>query len=1451
MGAADILLPPIIHILLINEGVAMQRTISSGIKKYVSLRGLAALFLFALSLLNMPTPARADVQVDVDVSADSVLDAVEAQMPDFFNENYCTLAENTQPDCASSAIHMAKTMVKMSGIAKGAWDSFKVTIDIAQDVADLYGFGMASFGAEMVMNALDAGSPEDFLKNSGQTLTKSIVGAAANAGASRTVKWEEVLDESFTDEAVNTVGEKFLSKAAGKLYDKILEEVETGVTDRTYGAGFWGSGILNLLDIPDPTTHPCGPVTMTFWISRNGATGLQYNMSISGDCQCQSGRPLKMRAFNVYVTIPLQKTLRVEGDTVKLEVRPAGQGQYHATADCNCNGQEPVDDSRTGLSPQDDAGSGIGFVPSDGFTTADQICVYQRGCLHDRQNYEHYKMMAEQAQAAADAERANAERHRADAARLRQQAADGEKSYQDAKSRLGELTPPTDANLQRHGATMKDFRAAQDAVRNYEDLGGQRDANKARQEAEQKDASAVAADIGAQQKTAKANSFQAQADYWWAKYQACLRQCIRDACAAGESFGTGRLSDMITTPRDGALDVQRDLHEMIDKMKKEEGLQCPPYGQGNRSGIGYLPDTSQPISYTPGSFGALQIASDSPTWCEYRPGNPTSTPVTPGGDDPRDGPGGAPGDDPRDGPGGGGGTPGDKPKPGGGTPGDDPHDGPGGGAPGDDPRDQPGDDDGDDPRDADEPCERWIASLLKHRDELTKLLEKLVNTQGSSDSDIESVAKQIRQIDEDVAHRRQDCPKGSTTDDGGDDPRDLPGGIPTTTDGGDQDDPKDQPTDDGDDPKDQPTVPVVIKAKRTVLADGGGTAVEAVAGENVKLAMPSQLASTVPGLGVAKDTKSDHDQDPVQGRTDENGDLALDVPLDALTPAAKKWLKDGCGNLKCMVDKALKYTPTATGVAGVPVLQADIDVTTQASKNLQVTGKQSDPIVQDIIQKMGKHVSDVNTIGGQTFVTLTYVKNAEGQVVNILKQYETVVQTETNYCRIKEEAPNDPLYTGKGAWGQNFDNQWALKHVGLTAEKDSAWGLLGKSPTPVVVAVIDTGLDWNHLDFDWNNLWRNAKEIPGNGIDDDKNGYVDDVIGWDFFENDNTPWDLDGHGTITAGIIAAHSNNGVGMAGINPHARLMVLRGLNSFGNTRASYIAKAIVYAVDNGARIINLSLGGPEVTAIESAAVAYAESKGVLIVAAAGNQGQKVDNYGIASHDSVITVAATDRQDKRTAFSNWGKDVDIAAPGLDILSLRARRTDTMRDIPDVDYKPGDAYVGADKRYYRAGGTSFAAPIVSGVASLVLSKNPELSAAELRNILLQSARDIETPGKDNLTGYGLVDARAALSVSPDFFILAEISGVAIAQDSGKVELAVKGSADARQFARAYVEIGAGETPTAWKSAGIEVKKPVLDGEIGRIDAGLFAGANVWIVKLVVVDAGGRERVFWYKLNIG
>ncbi|MGP5761546.1 S8 family peptidase [Pseudomonas aeruginosa] len=424
--------------------------------------------------------------------------------------------------------------------------------------------------------------------------------------------------------------------------------------------------------------------------------------------------------------------------------------------------------------------------------------------------------------------------------------------------------------------------------------------------------------------------------------------------------------------------------------------------------------------------------------------------------------------------------------------------------------------------------------------------------------------------------------------------------------------------------------------------------------------------------------------------------------------------------------------------------------------------------------------------------------------------------------------------------------------MGLTSGQDSAWNLLGDNPQPVVVAVIDTGLDWHHQDFNWNNLWRNAGEIPDNGIDDDNNGYVDDVIGWDFFANSNKPWDHDGHGTLVAGIVAADTGNGTGMAGINPHARIMVLKALNSFGHTRASYLAKAIVYAVDNGARIINMSVGGQELGTIEREAIDHAISKGVLVVVAAGNEGVEVSNYGIAGLGGVLTVAATDLNDKRAAFSNWGTPIDIAAPGVEVLGLRARRTDTMRDIAGVEYVNGANYVGGDKRYYRASGTSFAAPIVAGVASLLFSQDPSLTAVEVKRMLLNSARDIETPGRDNLSGWGLVDARAALKADREYFIAAAISGVEVVPGAdGQPQVQVLGTADANRIKSFVVELGAGEEPASFKKGSSPQASAVVDGVVGVIPAAELAGSTVWILRLTVEHADGSSRETRFRLQLG
>jgi subtilisin family serine protease len=445
--------------------------------------------------------------------------------------------------------------------------------------------------------------------------------------------------------------------------------------------------------------------------------------------------------------------------------------------------------------------------------------------------------------------------------------------------------------------------------------------------------------------------------------------------------------------------------------------------------------------------------------------------------------------------------------------------------------------------------------------------------------------------------------------------------------------------------------------------------------------------------------------------------------------------------------------------------------------------------------------------------------------------------------------PADPYLSSSGSWGQPFADAWAIQRVGMTGGSDSAWRMLGTSPQPVVVAVIDTGLDWNHLDFHPSCLWHNPKEIAGNGKDDDGDGRIDDVIGWDFLENTGVPWDHDGHGTLVAGIIAAQHGNGNGIAGINPYARLMVLKAVNNFGHSRASYLAEALQYAADHGARIANLSVGGKGLTEIERAAVADAQNRGVLVVAAAGNDGKSLDGYGVASLPGVIVVASTDPNDEWLGFSNWGSQVSLAAPGLEVLSLRARRTDTMRGMPGIDYVAGSAYVGKDRRYYRASGTSFSAPIVSGIASLLLSKNPSLTSEDVSRILLHSARDAGTPGVDQHTGYGIVDARSALGADPRFFVEARITEVRAVTTPTGAGVEVYGAADADRFARARLEVGAGKEPASWLP-GPSVSTRVSNGLLGTIPASALSGGSHFTLRLVVEHAGGRTREARFALEL-
>jgi subtilisin family serine protease len=295
--------------------------------------------------------------------------------------------------------------------------------------------------------------------------------------------------------------------------------------------------------------------------------------------------------------------------------------------------------------------------------------------------------------------------------------------------------------------------------------------------------------------------------------------------------------------------------------------------------------------------------------------------------------------------------------------------------------------------------------------------------------------------------------------------------------------------------------------------------------------------------------------------------------------------------------------------------------------------------------------------------------------------------------------PNDP----------SFPKLYALNNSGQTGGKfdadidaPEAWDYTtGTGQT--VVAVIDTGVDYNHDDLRAN-IWVNSGEIAGNGLDDDGNGYIDDLHGYDFANNDSNPMDDNGHGTHVSGTIGAVGDNSLGVVGVNWHTKIMALKFLDESGSGYLSNAIRALDYAVANGARLSNNSWGGGGYEATLGMAIARASSVGHIFVAAAGNSASNNDvtaSYPASyAYDNVVAVAATDQNDNLASFSNYGAStVDIAAPGVSIYSTL----------------PGNSYGSYS-------GTSMATPQVAGALSLYLDANPSATASQAITALYQSA---------------------------------------------------------------------------------------------------------------------------------
>jgi subtilisin family serine protease len=335
-----------------------------------------------------------------------------------------------------------------------------------------------------------------------------------------------------------------------------------------------------------------------------------------------------------------------------------------------------------------------------------------------------------------------------------------------------------------------------------------------------------------------------------------------------------------------------------------------------------------------------------------------------------------------------------------------------------------------------------------------------------------------------------------------------------------------------------------------------------------------------------------------------------------------------------------------------------------------------------------------------------------GEAATLYDELPWVKYAEPNYILRAALVPNDSLYGDKQAWYYDL------------IDAPAGWDIERGEPS-VIVAVLDTGIELEHPDLK-DKIWTNAREDPPNGLDDDHNGCIDDLHGCNFLLSppSNDASDDHGHGTMVAGIIGAASNNRQGVAGVAWSATLLPVKVLDANGTGSSSDVAQGIIYAAKSGARVINLSMARSTSSLALEAAVQEAHDKfGAVLVSAAGNEGHAGVGYPAAYHQ-VIAVASFDHSEPtaRASFSNWGPEIAVAAPGVDVFST---------------------YLGGS--YAQSLGTSFSAAFVSGLAALLISQDAERTDDDIRQLLRFTAKDLPDGDAPNWDGWGRIDIGRAL----------------------------------------------------------------------------------------------------------
>jgi subtilisin family serine protease len=371
------------------------------------------------------------------------------------------------------------------------------------------------------------------------------------------------------------------------------------------------------------------------------------------------------------------------------------------------------------------------------------------------------------------------------------------------------------------------------------------------------------------------------------------------------------------------------------------------------------------------------------------------------------------------------------------------------------------------------------------------------------------------------------------------------------------------------------------------------------------------------------------------------------------------------------------------------------------------------------------------------------------EAINLLKDDPRIEYAEPNYIFQLDAVPNDPYFNN--LWGmQNTGQTWGTPDADIDAEK--AWDI--STGDSVIVGVIDTGVDTAHVDL-MGNIWTNPGEIPNNGIDDDGNGYVDDVHGWDFVNNNNNPNDIDGHGSHVSGTIAAKGNNGIGVVGVCWSAKIMPLK-ICEYNSCYTSSAIEALEYATKMGAKLTSNSYRLSYPPQSLKNAIDSSGAHGMLFIAAAGNYRENNDVSPLypASYNSenIIAVAATDHNDNLADEPGWGSNyglttVDLAAPGVNILST----------VPPAVY-------GSDYAYFS--GTSMATPHVSGTAALIWSKYPTLTHLQVKERIMNSVDPLPSLAGKCVTG-GRLNAYRAIA-EPDSIPPSTVTDLAVIQTGGQ-----------------------------------------------------------------------------------